>query len=301
MPDIVIGDVKFHYVSYDERNEENADLQRTMVFLLGGAGMVDHTLYIEFWSRFKDIAKVIFVDLRGCGKSEDGDDPEKWTIDQQAKDVYKLCQALKIEKPIIAGVSWGGYIAQSYAIQYPDNLEALILCNTEAKVEPEYRYKKFLELGGKSAAKAVSDLDHNWSWKVNAEYLKVCLPFYAQNKPYTLEELGKAGRKNKVLYEKFFTEEHNKFDFTEKLHGIKAPVLQLAGGQDPVHPAASAKDTNKAFHSTEAKLVVFKGAGDTVYRDEPKEVEQAIRKFYALLPTNGHEAKEDTSFSPKFT
>ncbi|MEM9242988.1 MAG: alpha/beta hydrolase [Pseudomonadota bacterium] len=278
MPRKLINGAHLYYAVY-EQNGGNTTEKNTIVFLPGGAGMVDHTLYLSFWSQFKAIATLIFVDPRGCGASDDGDDKAKWLINNQAKDIYALCQSLNVKKPIIAGVSWGGYIALSYAIQYPQALGALILCNTEAKINSKYRQDKFFELGGEAARKAVADLDQRWSWTVNTLYLKTCLPFYAQKNPYTLEELAAAGRKNKKLYEQFFTKEHNTFDFMADLRNITVPVLQLIGGKDPVHPKASALETAKALTKAKLQSLVFANAGDTVYRDEPEAVSAAIRKF----------------------
>lgn len=116
------------------------------------------------WIKF-----ICFIDQRGCGKSEKGD-PNKWNLTQHGKDVFSFCEALDIQQPIVAGVSWGGYVAISYAIQYPDHPQVLILCNTEAKVSPEERHKAFLRITNIDAANAVRAFDADWNSTTNAEY-----------------------------------------------------------------------------------------------------------------------------------
>lgn len=51
----------------------------TLLVIHGGHGLADHTLYPEFWSQFQDVAQVVFLDQRGCGRSE-CDDPQQWNL-----------------------------------------------------------------------------------------------------------------------------------------------------------------------------------------------------------------------------
>src|SRR5579864_7404108 len=81
----------------------------SLIVLHGGHGMADHTLYVEFWSQFSDLAQVIFLDQRGCGRSEHRNSKE-WNLKYWGEDLYQFCLALNIEKPIIAGVSMGGHV-----------------------------------------------------------------------------------------------------------------------------------------------------------------------------------------------
>lgn len=284
MPRVRVKDVELFYLEIDNTHSDAAE---TLIFLPGGAGMVDHSLYKEYWAQFSDKLKVIFIDPRGCGLSDDGDNPLLWKIRNQTRDLKAFCDILGLDKPIIAGVSWGGYIALSYAALFPDSVGGLILCNTESKINSKYRKEKFLERGGEKAARAVEALDSVWSWKVNQEYLEQCLPFYALKNPYTLDELERAGRKNRDLYQQFFTDEHPVLNITG-IEKIKCPVLQLAGTEDPVHPVKSARETFEKFSPGIAILKEF-DAGDTVYRDQPDVVAETIRNFlmqHILLSKN---------------
>ncbi len=73
----------------------------TLLFLHGGPGLADHTLYVEFWSQLSDVAQVVFIDLRGQGRSGGWDTPKFWNLKQWADDIHAFCQELKIEKPIV--------------------------------------------------------------------------------------------------------------------------------------------------------------------------------------------------------
>lgn len=272
MPYAIIDNIKIYYHVVGDISDQS---KPTFIFLHGGAGMADHSIYVSFWSRLSDQANIIFVDQRGCGKSEKGD-PQKWNLEQHGKDIFSFCKTLGIKKPIVGGVSWGGYVAISYGIQYPEHPMALILCNTEAAVSKQARYKAFLRIANPEAANAVKAFDDNWNASTNAEYFKLCLPYYAK-KAYTPGELGGCIQ-NPELWAKYMTTEHGKFDFTAQLHKITCPVLHLAGENDPVHSASCAIDTARHIGEN-CELVVIENTGDPVYRDKPDETVAILSDF----------------------
>jgi len=58
------------------------------------------------------------MDHRGNGRSSH-DDPPTWSLAQWGDDVRGMCDALGIVKPIVYSVSFGGFVAQSYATRHP--------------------------------------------------------------------------------------------------------------------------------------------------------------------------------------
>lgn len=275
MPKINIGDINLYYRLIDELNKSKP----TLIFLHGGAGMADHSIYVPFWSSFSAIANVVFIDQRGCGKSDSGS-PEKWNLTQHGKDVVAFCERHQIKSPIVAGVSWGGYIALSYAIQFPKHPSGLILCNTEARVSPDERYKAFLRIGSEMAANAVRAFDTDWNTLTNASYFKACLPYYAK-RAYTPEEL-QGCIQNTKLWENYMRTQHTKFDLRKDIDTIECPVLYMAGENDPVHPAVCARET-AALIGENCNLVIIEDTGDPVYRDKPQETIAYITEFIEMI------------------
>ena len=88
----------------------------TLLLLHGGPGF-DHSGFKPVFSALSDVAQIIYYDHRGNGRSENGV-RSKWTLAQWGEEVKGLCDTLGIEKPIVLGMSFGGYVAQAYA---PDN------------------------------------------------------------------------------------------------------------------------------------------------------------------------------------
>lgn len=79
--------------------------------------------------------RLIAPDLRGYGESvADGEDlPDELTMEMFARDAIELLDDLGIREPaVVAGLSMGGYIAQTIAVEYPDRVRALILMDTKA-------------------------------------------------------------------------------------------------------------------------------------------------------------------------
>jgi len=52
-----------------------------------------------------------------------------------ADDLDVLLNKLDIQSPVICGLSWGGSIAQTYAVQHPNKLRGLILAGSAAAID----------------------------------------------------------------------------------------------------------------------------------------------------------------------
>ena len=83
----------------------------TLLLLHGGPGF-DHSGFRPFFDRFADTHQVVLYDHRGNGRSDGWDNPSNWNLDRWADDVVALCEALGIERPVVLGQSFGGFVAQ---------------------------------------------------------------------------------------------------------------------------------------------------------------------------------------------
>ncbi|MGL5631183.1 MAG: 3-oxoadipate enol-lactonase [Azovibrio sp.] len=76
--------------------------------------------------------KVVRYDTRGHGQSST---PEgEYTLARLAGDVVELLDYLEIKKASFCGLSMGGPTGLQFALDYPERLEKLVLCNTAARV-----------------------------------------------------------------------------------------------------------------------------------------------------------------------
>lgn len=96
-----------------------------LVLLHGGPGATHHYFHPHF-SRAAEFAQVIYYDQRGCGLS-DYEPGEGYSIQQAVNDLENLRIALGLDEWVVLGHSYGGLLAQEYAITYPENIAGLVL------------------------------------------------------------------------------------------------------------------------------------------------------------------------------
>jgi len=82
-----------------------------LVLLNPGPGG-SHQHFHPYFSRLDDIARVIYYDMRGIGKSSIDDTGKTYTIRQAVEDLEYLRKALKIDKWVVVGWSFGGFLGQ---------------------------------------------------------------------------------------------------------------------------------------------------------------------------------------------
>lgn len=85
--------------------------------------------------------KLIFVDLRGNGRSTVGRMP--LSIELLAEDIKAIIDAEKLEKVVLIGYSNGGSVAQEFALRYPERVHAVILSGGFSEVSTAILDRQF--------------------------------------------------------------------------------------------------------------------------------------------------------------
>ena len=116
----------------------------TLILLHGNGESCD---YFEHQiSCFASDYRVIALDTRGHGKSPRGEKP--FTIVQFAEDLHDFMEEKGIEKAHLLGFSDGGNIALTFALNYPERIEKMIVDGANlfpSGVKPLYQWP--IELG----------------------------------------------------------------------------------------------------------------------------------------------------------
>jgi proline iminopeptidase len=101
-----------------------------VVLLYGGPGYAVSSM--KFWAdSLSADYQVILFDQRGTGLSNKVKfDTASINLTSAVRDIDELRKYLKEEKLTLAGISWGGMLAQAYAAFYPDNTEKIVLVST---------------------------------------------------------------------------------------------------------------------------------------------------------------------------
>jgi pimeloyl-ACP methyl ester carboxylesterase len=250
----------------------------TLILLHGGPGF-DHAIYKPAFSELADIAQIVYFDHRGNGRSG-GQDPQTWNLAQWGDDVKGLCDALGIDKPIVYGASFGGFVAQFYAIRHPDHPAKLILTSTAARVDFPTIFAEFERIGGKVAREVAEAYWLSPTVESRAKYLEICFPLYRARPAQNRDAQRRSILKDDVAI--WFNgpgNEQGRMDFRADLGGVRCPVLVLAGDRDPIMPMAFSETLAACLPVQLVRLERFAGCGHGVIPDDPGRAFRVIRDF----------------------
>src|SRR5215472_12180897 len=100
-----------------------------LMIVHGGPG-ADHTYFLPWLLPLARTHRLIFIDERGSGRSQRLQDTSRYTVEAMADDVEDVRVALGLGQISLLGHSYGGVLAQAYALKYQQNLSHLILNST---------------------------------------------------------------------------------------------------------------------------------------------------------------------------
>jgi proline iminopeptidase len=110
--------------------------------LHGGPGMSHY--YLECFEEFlpRDEFRFWYYDQLGCGFSDRPDDPSLWTVERYTEEVEQVRRGLGLERFVLFGHSWGGFLAIEYALRHQQHLSALVISNMTASTAAYVEHAK---------------------------------------------------------------------------------------------------------------------------------------------------------------
>lgn len=99
----------------------------TIVFLHGFP--LDHRMWENQIEYLKDFYHIIAYDCRGLGQSYVGDG--QYTMEAFVNDLFSIITELNLDKPILCGLSMGGYISFRAVEKSQEKLGGVIFCDTK--------------------------------------------------------------------------------------------------------------------------------------------------------------------------
>jgi len=100
-----------------------------LIVLHGGPGS-SHQYFLPHLLPLARHHRLIFLDERGSGRSQRLADPSGYTLEAMSCDVNALRDSLGYPTTDVLGHSFGGILAQDYALRYPGHVHRLILAGT---------------------------------------------------------------------------------------------------------------------------------------------------------------------------
>jgi pimeloyl-ACP methyl ester carboxylesterase len=250
----------------------------TLLLLHGGPG-ADHSSYKPTLDPLSDVAQLVYYDHRGNGRSDPRPKSE-WNLKTWSADVGRVIDALGLDRPILVGLSFGGFVAQSFASLQPDRVAGMILISTIPFVDLNASVSMFGQLGGDQAAEAALAAlgpGATSSPEVRERFFKICGPLYTQSGANVFGPSPVLF--NHEMAQFFIRGERQTMDLRDGLANVTAPTLILAGSLDPVTPASGARAIRDALGSDHVEYVELDGCGHGTHRDRTEETLAAMRSF----------------------
>lgn len=260
----------------------------SVIGLHGGPGLDGSKLRYQL-APLADVAQVVVPDQRGHGRSDRGG-PETWNLDAWAADVKSLADALEIARPVVLGVSFGGFVVQRYAAMHPEHPAALILVSTSPRFARREETAERLRLVG--GEEAVEVFNRAWDApdeEAEADWKRVIGPLMSRRKDPEIDRL-RAERIETIEVDRHFLPEGKAMDLRAGLAAVRCPTLVVVGELDPLVPAHLAGEMVEAIPNGLARLEVISDASHDVFADNGPQSYRVIREF---LQRSATPTKED--------
>jgi 3-oxoadipate enol-lactonase len=264
MPRVRAGEVDLYY---EWHGPEGAPV----LVLNNGILMSAASSWIPQQRAFAARFRLLLYDCRGQGLSDHPAVP--YSMAQHADDLACLLDALGVERAHVLGISYGGEVAQSFAIRHANRTRSLVLADTVSEVGPELRL--VVESWLDAARRAVPDEFFRatvpWNFspafiRANAALLEDARRRYALLDYPAVVRLGEC-----------FLGLH----LTPDLARVLAPTCILYGDLDLIKGRAYAEILHR--HIAGSELHVIEGAGHASCWEQPQAFNRLVLEFLDRL------------------
>ncbi len=231
------------------------------------------------WMWFKQLRTLpikyscIVFDNRGVGMSDKPDEP--YTIEMFADDLKELLDSIEVERAHVLGVSMGGFIAQQFALKYPDMVAGIVLVSThfggeKALPTPKETMDAILSIREEDVG-VEEALRRKMSYAFNPEYMEEHPEEINQIIAWRIEE---AQPRYAWLRQ---AEAVRSFSLGEAVSRIKAPTLIVAGTKDRVVPYRNAELLAETIPNS--RLVLFEGGSHLLFIENAHIFNRVVMDF----------------------
>ena len=263
-----------------------------VVIIPGGPG--DSHTYLTPW--FDDLAKnftLIYFDAFGRGKSSRAKSQDEYSFSLDVKDLEGLRKTLGLKKWSVIGHSYGGMVAQEYALEYPNSVDKLILSdtfysgemwqenddNSNYEIRNQYpeKWKKIMKLRNEGYNSSSTELQKVYNVPGGLLYFYDASNYYKfRHNPFSFNP--------KVYYQIVGADgdfliggDIGKLDFRTQLKTLKMPVLIIAGRFDRISVPRYAVKYKQYLPN--AKFVMFEKSGHNPYMEQHDKYFNLVTEF----------------------
>ena len=262
-----------------------------LVLVPGGPGD-SHSVYHPFFSRLAGRYRVIYYDAFGVGKSGRAKSKENYTFNRDVEDLEGLRKSLGLAKMNLLGQSYGGMVAQAYALKYPEFVKRLILIDTfysgkmwqanddSSNYEIQNQYPEVWEQLQKMRSQGMRSSDPEFE-RIYDGVPSALFYFYNGSKDRPMSDEAS----NLDVYTAIAGDDADfviggtiaPLDFTADLKTLKMPMLIIAGRYDRISLPRYAMDYKK--YAPQATFVMMEKSGHFPFVEEPDKTLLLLRNF----------------------
>ncbi|MGA2184720.1 MAG: proline iminopeptidase-family hydrolase [Bryobacteraceae bacterium] len=271
-----------------------------LVIVHGGPG-ASHDYFLPYLAPLARHHQLVFIDERGSGKSQKLDDASGYTVEAMVEDVEAVRKGLALGRIALLGHSYGGVLAQAYALKYEQNLGSLILCSTffsTSKMNDVFR-KQLAAMPAElreriEKQEAAGLFGHGKDYEKNrytndymiAAWGEGYFPYLYQRRPDANYDPIASGNMAWDLYRAMWGS-HGEFiidgnlksvEYAKRLPSLRVRTLVTAGDHDECDPAL-AKELSGLIHGS--RLVIFPQSGHMTFVDQPDLFLRTVDDFLA--------------------
>ncbi len=271
-----------------------------LLVLHGGPGAL-HNYLLNLKELASEDRQVIFYDQLGCGNSDIPDDLSLWRVERFVEELGQVINGLGLEKFHLLGQSWGGMLAQEYALTQPGNIESLILANTLSSIPLWVAEANRLRQELPPQIQATLLKHEEARTTSSEEYQTAMLTYYERHVcrvpwpdfvAYSFEHTNDGPV---YLYMNGPSEFHvtgviKDWDITGRLGEIKLPCLIISGRFDESTPVI-----NEVLHQgiKNSEWVVLENSSHLAHVEEPELYFSSVRRFLSKVDqASGHELEK---------
>lgn len=222
---------------------------------------------------FQQNYRIIAYDLRTFGYSEMGDG--HFMIDHHVSDLISITDSLNLGKPIICGLSMGGYIALRALELYQNKFKGAILCDTKSEADNNPAKIK--------RAEQMQQIKSGGKEQFTENFIKAALTETNFNEKPELVEFLKTmvgWQKNETITGALMTLA-SRTDTTDSLEKLDLPMLIIVGKDDKLTPPEFAKIIYGKTKNSDLKII--SNSGHFPNMENPDEFNAAISEFLKEL------------------
>jgi pimeloyl-ACP methyl ester carboxylesterase len=271
MPEVKVSELNIHYELDDFTNPWD---ESDTIWIQHGFGRSG-----RFWFHWvPPLARryrVLRVDLRGHGQSEDPPPDRSWSVEDLLSDIRSTMEALTLGPVHYVGESVGGILGIALAARWPELLKSLTLVATPLSIRPEIQ--EIFAVGERDWPTAMEKLGgdgwirglvghgatHTDRNEAKDDWI---LAEWAKNRPKMLANLARLAATVNV---------------ESLLPAVTVPTLVLAPAKSPISPLE--EQVKMRMTIPKAEIATIEGAWHEIYFDDPQACIAALLRFISAI------------------